>query len=503
MILKEAAKLIKTAVLRGDGETAFSGIQMHTAKLAPGDLFVCVPAIPGQLTDRHAYAGKAWEAGASALVVERELDVPLPQLVVKDARYAMAVIAAAFYRHPSRELKLIALTGTNGKTTTSYIIEAILGHAGYRTGLMGNIATKIGDTEWETDINTQEPPALQANLRRMADAGVQYCVMEATSQGLATGRVVGCSFRTAVFTNLTQDHLDFHGTMEDYRAAKGLLFSRLGNAELGGDDERRYAVLNADDEASAYMKRQTAAEVLTYGIRNPADVQASDMQLTPRGTRFRLTSFAGEAELTTKLVGAFNVENVLAAVTACLAENIPLSVIRDGLAAMPPVRGRMEVIDEGQDFLVLVDYAHTPDGLESALSSIRGFAEGRIITLFGCGGDRDRSKRPMMGRTAAAYSDCIVLTSDNPRLEDPEAILDGIEEGIRDAGWAEDRVERIADRREAIARAIRLAQPGDVVYLAGKGHETYQLIEGRKLELDDREEAQKVLRTLVQGGNSR
>lgn len=467
---------------------------MNSKRVQPGDLFICIPGIPGLQEDRHPYAEEAVRVGAAALVVERDLGLPVPTIKVPDARYAMAVMAAHYYGYPSSQLKLIGVTGTNGKTTTSHMIEAVLAYAGYRTGLMGNIGTKIGQTLVETDINTPEPYILQSNLRQMAEQQTDYCVMEVTSQGLDMGRVVGCEFRTAVFTNLTLDHLDYHGTMDLYREAKGLFFSRMGNASLPDATKRKYAVLNADDPASDYFKKLTTAQIITYGINRDADVTAANIRLTAGGTEFELISFAGAIQVKLRMVGKFNVYNALATAASCLVEGIPLEVIGDGLAQIHGVAGRMEIVDEGQDFLVLADYAHTPDSLDNCLSTVREFADRRVITVFGCGGDRDRTKRPIMGGLATRYSDYVIVTSDNPRKEDPAAIMQDVEQGLKEAGIDASRYELIEDRKQAIGRAIGLASPGDIVLIAGKGHETYQIFKDRTVHLDDREEARLAIR---------
>ncbi|WP_018759756.1 UDP-N-acetylmuramoyl-L-alanyl-D-glutamate--2,6-diaminopimelate ligase [Paenibacillus terrigena] len=493
MELKELIDLLTIAEVRGNVNVNITGIKMNSQHVTPGDLFICVPGIPGFQEDRHSYAEDAVKAGAVALIVERDINVSVPTVKVPDSRYAMAVIASHFYGYPSSDLKLIGVTGTNGKTTTCHMLESILAHAGFHTGLMGNLGTKIGSMTMETDINTQEPPVLQSNLKKMKDASIDYCVMEVTSQGLNVGRVLGCEFRTGIFTNLTQDHLDYHGTMENYLAAKGLLFSRIGNSFSPDLSQRKFAVLNADDTASTIFRKLTAAQVLTYGIVNEADVIAKDIQLNAQGTVFNLVSFAGTISVKLRMVGTFNVYNALAAITASLAEQIPLYAIQEGLASLYTVPGRMEVIDEGQDFLVLADYAHTPDGLDNALSTVREFAKRRVIVVFGCGGDRDRTKRPVMGNLSAKYSDIVIVTSDNPRSEDPIQILQDIEVGLKECGVTNATYELIEDRREAITRAIQIAESGDIVLIAGKGHETYQILKDRTIHFDDREEARKAI----------
>ncbi|PZE22656.1 UDP-N-acetylmuramoyl-L-alanyl-D-glutamate--2,6-diaminopimelate ligase [Paenibacillus xerothermodurans] len=492
MQLKELASQLAVSRIIGDGKTPFSGIQTDSRKVQAGDLFIC---IPGLTVDGHLFAATAVQRGAVALVVEHEVEADVPQLVVKDSRFAMAVISTHFYGYPSRELKLIGITGTNGKTTTTYLLEKIVSDQGFATGVMGNIEIKIGSERIPNSAtNTQEALELQRILRRMADNKVDYCIMEVSSHGLDLGRVNGCRYRTGVFTNLTQDHLDYHGTMERYKAAKGLLFSRLGNEYSAIADERRYAVLNADDAASDDFAGMTAAQVVTYGIDNEADVRAEAIRMTSHGTEFRCVTFAGTLEFRTKLIGKFNVYNALAAVTAALLEGISLEAIRSSLEEIQTVDGRMEVVQAGQEFLVLVDYAHTPDGLENALATIRQFCEGRILCVFGCGGDRDRAKRPVMGEVTSRFSDLLFVTSDNPRSEDPAAILADIEPGIIAAGVPRDRYQLIVDRRAAIQKAIAEASPKDVVLIAGKGHETYQEIMGVKHDFDDRVVAKEAIR---------
>lgn len=492
MRLQQLASLFVASRVAGDAETVITGIQTDSRKVRPGDLFIC---IPGLVADGHHFAAKAAELGAAALVVERDVPTELPKLFVKDARYAMAVIACRFYGYPSREMKLIGVTGTNGKTTTTMIIEHILRDFQYKTGLMGTISMKIGDEWFEAERTTQEAADLQMNLRKMSDAGADYAVMEVSSHALELGRVKGCRFRTALFTNLTQDHLDFHKTMDRYRDAKGLFFSRLGNEFGENPEDAVYAVLNADDEASAYFAKLTSAQVIRYGLGEDADVRATDIRMSSKGTQFTVSAFGETADIAMKLVGKFNVYNALGAIASTLIERIPLADVANSLERVSGVPGRMETVEGGADidYLVIVDYAHTPDGLENALAAIREFCQGQIITVFGCGGDRDRSKRPLMGAIAARYSDYTIVTSDNPRSENPESILLEIEPGIV-AEDAERRYELIADRREAIYKAVEMASPNDVVLIAGKGHEPYQIVGSVQHHFDDRLVAQEAMR---------
>lgn len=497
MKLYELAALLPTARIIGDGETEIISMEMDSYKATPGTLYCCVPATPHlAFKDRHQFAGDAVARGAVALLLERDVDVDVPKLFVNDVRYAMALIAIKLYGDPSQSLNVIAITGTNGKTTTTHLIEHILSSVGQRTGLMGNLGMKIGGQTIHYDQNTMDAPDLQRSFLHMKQAGVQTCIMEASSHGLALRRILGTHIRTAVFTNLSQDHLDFHQTMWNYREAKSLLFSGMGNAFSDRPEDGRFAVLNADDEASAYFREVTVAKVISYGIEQHADVRASNVRLSAQGTTFDLSTFVGNTEISMKLIGRFNVYNALAAVTTALTEGIQLSDIRDALMTIGPIEGRMEIVNEGQPFLVLVDYAHTPDGLENALTTIRELANGNVITVFGCGGDRDRSKRPVMGKLAAMYSDFVYVTSDNPRTEQPDAILQDIEIGLIEAEVDKAQYRLIVDRRQAIQEAIAMATPGDIVLIAGKGHETYQLIGGEMLHFDDREEARAAIRGL-------
>lgn len=491
MKLQELASALLITHIHGDAETEITGIEADSRKIKTGDLFLC---IPGLTADGHDYAPKAIALGASALVTERVLDLPIPQLVVKDARYAMAALSAHFYGYPSKELKLIGITGTNGKTTSTYLIEKILRDQGFTTGLMGTIQMKIGDTYTEMERTTQEAVDLQRSFRQMCEQKTDYCIMEVSSHALELGRVKGIHFRSGIFTNLTQDHLDYHKTMDAYTAAKGLLFSRLGNGFSADLKDRQYAILNADDAASHTFSKLTAAQIITYGIENECDVRATNIRITAQGTEFKLISFAGEAFFRMKLVGKFNVYNALGSIAAALAEGIPLEAIRNSLEDITVVDGRMEVVNEGQDYLVLVDYAHTPDGLENALSTVRDFAEGKVITVFGCGGDRDRTKRPLMGKVTAKYSDYLYVTSDNPRTENPDAILADIVPGLKEVNYPKEQYELIADRKKAIQKAIEGAGPKDVILIAGKGHETYQDVMGVKHDFDDRLVAKAAIR---------
>jgi len=495
MRLFELAELLVTARLKGDGNTEITGISADSRDTAEGHLFIC---LRGHKTDGHRYAPEAAAAGAAALLTERELDIGLPQLIVKDSRLAMAVIADHYYGYPSHSVKLIGVTGTNGKTTTTYLLERIFTDHGEKAGVIGTIECRYGGAAYPMSGTTPDALELQKHLAAMRDAGTQYCAMEVSSHALAQGRVKGCRYRTAIFTNLSQDHLDYHETMERYAAAKGLFFSRLGNAYNAEPDDRSYAVLNADDAMADAFAALTAAETVTYGIDCKADVRATNIRITAQGTSFHVDAFNGQADITLQLAGKFNVYNALAAICAALIEGIPLEAVKRSLEAIPGVPGRVESVYEGQRFAVMVDYAHTPDGLENVLRAVLQFAVKDVICVFGCGGDRDRSKRPLMGKIAAKYGSYVIITSDNPRTESPERIMADIESGLLEENIDIGRYELIADRKAAIEKAVEMASPGDVVLIAGKGHETYQLIGGASYPFDDRVVARAAIRRLLE-----
>ncbi|WP_168120685.1 UDP-N-acetylmuramoyl-L-alanyl-D-glutamate--2,6-diaminopimelate ligase [Paenibacillus sp. HB172176] len=483
MRLQELKELLITARLEGDGETEFAGIEKDSRAVKPGQLFICVR---GLTVDGHEFAGQAVAQGAAALVVERRLPLHVPQLIVKDSRLATAVIADYVYAHPSEDLKLIGVTGTNGKTTTTYLIEQIFLKQDISAGVIGTIERRFGGRSFPMSGTTPDAHELQRYLGEMRDEGTEICAMEVSSHALEQGRVKGCRFRTAIFTNLTQDHLDYHGTMEQYESAKGLFFSRLGNAYSQPNEQRSFAVLNADDPASARFGMLTSAEVVTYGVEQEADVRASQIHVKAKGTSFHVDTFRGSADINLLLRGKFNVYNALAAITAALIEDIPLYAVKEALESVRGVPGRVESVDAGQNYAVVVDYAHTPDGLENVLKAVREFAEERLICVFGCGGDRDRTKRPLMGKIAASYADYVIVTSDNPRTENPVRIIADVEGGLKEAAVPGHCYSVVPDRKAAIEKAVEMASQGDVVLIAGKGHETYQLIGGRSYPFDDR-----------------
>jgi len=477
--------------ITGDDSMEITGLTADSRQVQPGSLFIC---LTGYTVDGHMYAAQAVQKGAVAVLSEKDLDVPATVVRVPDTRRAMAMLADRFYGSPTRSLKLIGVTGTNGKTTTTHLIDQILRDRSKRTGLIGTIHMRIGEVTEDVKNTTPDALSLQKSFRRMCEVKTEYAIIEVSSHALEMGRVRGCDVHTAVFTNLTQDHLDYHKTMENYRHAKSLLFSQLGNSY--DPDRLKTAVLNADDEASRLYAAVTPARVITYGIDHAADVHATDIEITSKGTSFTVETFAGSVRMYLKLMGKFNVYNALAATAVALAEGVSLEEIRDSLEKVPGVNGRFEAVKAGQPYAVLVDYSHTPDSLENALATVKQFAKHRIFCIVGCGGDRDRTKRPIMARIATKYADRTVLTSDNPRSEDPQAILDEMLAGLD--GVDQERYAAVVDRREAIRYAVSQAQPGDVILIAGKGHETYQIIKDQVLPFDDREVAREAIATYNQ-----
>ncbi|WP_404462160.1 UDP-N-acetylmuramoyl-L-alanyl-D-glutamate--2,6-diaminopimelate ligase [Sutcliffiella horikoshii] len=453
-----------------------SSIVMDSRKVNEGSLFFC---IKGYTVDGHQFAQEAVNKGAVAIISEKPLDVPVPVIVVPDTMRAMAILADVFFQQPTHKLHLIGVTGTNGKTTTTHIIESIFQHHQRKTGMIGTIYMKIGNKTYPVKNTTPDALTLQESFHQMVEKKVDTVVMEVSSHALHMGRVYGCDFDVAVFTNLTQDHLDYHKTMEEYRYAKSLLFSSLGNSYNLA--KPKYAVLNADDPTSDIYKRATAAQVITYGINETSDIRAKNVKTSAKGTTFDLVYDNKTVPINLKLVGQFSVYNVLAAISASYVSNIPMETIIPVVENMSGVPGRFEAIEAGQDFTVIVDYAHTPDSLENVLKTTKQLSQNNIYCIVGCGGDRDRSKRPLMAAVAVNYASKAIFTSDNPRSENPLQIFKDMEAGVKERQY-----EIVEDRRAAIFKAIDQAKSGDVVLIAGKGHETYQVIGDKVLEFDDR-----------------
>ncbi|MBQ3451088.1 MAG: UDP-N-acetylmuramoyl-L-alanyl-D-glutamate--2,6-diaminopimelate ligase [Selenomonadaceae bacterium] len=479
--LSELALLIPDSKIIGD-DIEISGIEHDSRKVEAKNLFVCME---GAHVDGHNFIPQATDNGAVAILTTRKNFTPpenISALIVPDMLNALAVIVPYFYDYPSRKMRVIGITGTNGKTTTSYLLREIFKSAGFKVGLIGTIQILIGDESFPVRNTTPNVIDLQKILLDMLNKKVQVVVMEVSSHALAEHRVAGVEFDTAIFTNLTQDHLDYHLTMENYLRAKTKLFDMVSRR---GRKQNKTAIINVDDAASEEILRHCLCKKISYGVKNFADLRGVKIQLGIRNLELEIN----KTKLSLHLTGMFNVYNVLAAFGAATAENIRPDIIKNALENFKSVPGRFERIFSDEPFEVIVDYAHTPDGVKNVLETAAQIVTGKIITVFGCGGDRDNSKRPIMGKLAAEFSDVVIVTSDNPRTEDPEKILDEIEVGI-----GEKIHERIVDRRAAIFRAIELASAGDIVLILGKGHETYQILKDKTIHFDDREVAREAIK---------
>ena len=458
--------------IHGDSGVEITALCTDSRKAAPGALFFCTP---GLRMDAHDFAPQAVELGAVALVVERLLPLEVPQVLVEDVRTALSYMAAEYYGRPAESLHLIGLTGTKGKTTTSFLIKSILDHAGFKSGLIGTVCSIIDEEVIPSRLTTPDPLEVQALLRRMVDAGVTHVVMEVSAHALAMHRLAGLHFEVAAFSNFSQDHLDYFGTMDNYFDAKMRLFE---------PDMSENIVYNADDDHVSAAIAALGRPALRAGIRENSDIYANDIEVGERGCNFLMTFHKRfRVAIQLKLAGIFNVYNSLLAAGACICLGIGSAAIREGLEDVRAVPGRIELLETETPYRVILDYAHSPDSLENILKAVRETTKGRMIALFGCGGDRDRGKRPIMGEIAGELADFCVLTSDNPRNEDPMEILAAIEEGIKPTGCEYVVIE---NRREAIRHALEMAEAGDVVVLAGKGHETYQEIAGVKHPFDEK-----------------
>ncbi|MEX2355626.1 MAG: UDP-N-acetylmuramoyl-L-alanyl-D-glutamate--2,6-diaminopimelate ligase [Thermaerobacterales bacterium] len=480
----------------GSLEGEVTGIAYDSRLVRPG--FAFIPWRGGKVHgDGHRFIPDALAAGASVIVAERGAAFSAPDisgtavlLEVSDSRRALGLAAAAFYRHPSREMRIVGVTGTNGKTTTTQLIRHLLLSQARRVGLIGTVHNLVGDQELPVTLTTPQSPEIQELLGRMRDDGCNYGVLEVASHALDQKRTEGCEFDVAVFTNLSQDHLDYHGSMSEYAAAKRRLFENLGTAYHGEPKGGpKYAVINGDDAAAGAIAASCSVPVHTYGLSDQVQIRAVDVRVHDAGTEFDLVADGRRTPVSIPLMGRFNVYNTLAAVTVALQEGIALPDVVNALDKVVPVRGRFERVEAGQAFTVIVDYAHTPDGLENILSTAREFTRGRLIVVFGAGGDRDRGKRPLMGETAARLADYLIITSDNPRSEEPGVILADIEAGITASEHVERPRELLVERAPAIEGAVMMAGPDDVVVIAGKGHETYQIFRDRTIHFDDREVA--------------
>jgi UDP-N-acetylmuramoyl-L-alanyl-D-glutamate--2,6-diaminopimelate ligase len=488
MPVRDLLDALTAAHVRGHPPASVTGLTADSRQVAPGDCFV---AVPGFKQDARRFIPEAARRGATLVVTEGEEapEVDVAQVIVPSARLALARLADAYYGHPSRALTVVGITGTNGKTTTSYLVEALLSAKGFSTGVIGTIQYVLGQETRPASQTTPEAVELQQMLAQMRAAGVRAVAMEVSSHALALHRVDGVEFDVAVFTNLTQDHLDFHGSLDEYGRAKRRLFELLAR----GTKATRTAVINADDPAGAAMVAGREGPVLTYGRASGALVRAVEHDSGAEGIRLRVDTPRGPLRLASPLIGEHNVSNLLAAIGVGVALEHSPDAIAAALARVQGVPGRFEQVHAGQPFLVVVDYAHTPDALERVLATARKLTRGRLVAVFGCGGDRDRTKRPIMGEIAARLADRVWVTSDNPRTERPEAILDEILVGVRRATADSTRWVAEPDRHAAIAGALAWARADDVVVIAGKGHETYQVVGSDVLPFDDREVARRLL----------
>jgi UDP-N-acetylmuramoyl-L-alanyl-D-glutamate--2,6-diaminopimelate ligase len=489
----------------GDVDVPVTGVAYHSREVTPGGLFV---ALKGTRTDGHLYLAASLDAGARVVVTEQDLAPPPGITVVRvpQARLALAHISAAFYDHPSRELTLVGITGTNGKTSTTYILESILSAAGCRVGVVGTVNYRVGESTWPAPVTTPESLDLQRLLREMRTRGVTHVFLEVSSHALDLRRVDGALFAAGVFTNLSQDHLDYHRDLDDYFAAKSRLFMEI---LANGRPSRGLAVLNLDDPRGRQLKDAVGDPALTYGLHPDSLVRPLSFRFRQDGLEALLTTPAGEVSITSSLVGPFNLANILAAAATALGLGIDPDTVARGIAALPGVPGRLERFGPPAGPGVFVDYAHTPAAVTQALEALKTLSFSRLITVFGCGGDRDRTKRPLMGQAAAAGSHLVIVTSDNPRTEDPLAIIREIEPGLKQSGLprlnpaATQRGETgylvVPDRREAIRLAVSLARPGEAVLVAGKGHENYQIWGAERRHFDDREEVQAALHSKEHG----
>jgi len=488
--LSELLNGIGIVARTGNLDILIKGVADDSRMVEDGYVFVCMPGIHDSQnaywiygTDGNDYIPDAVRRGAVAIVSEKSIPSAADGVTfiqVQDARYALAKIAAEFHGNPSRKLKVVGITGTNGKTSTCYLSRSVLTAGDIKTAISGTIIQRVAGSDMPAGMTTPEAHRLQKMLKNALEEGFDSVVMEVSSHALELKRADGIEFDVAVFTNLTQDHLDFHRDMRGYLASKTHLFSHLMK-----NDKRPFAIINVDDPTGEHIIQNTRAEVITYAVQNEADLRVCDFQSTADGLAFRV-SIRGSEELEVKLqlLGEYNLHNALAAMGIGISQGLDLEVIKAGLESLDSVPGRFERVDCGQDYIVVIDYAHTPDALERVLNAARKLTEGRLITVFGCGGDRDKGKRPLMGRIATDLSNYSIVTSDNPRSEDPMEIISQIQEGINGNVY-----EAIPDRRSAIQRAVEMVEKGDMIVIAGKGHENYQILNDGRIHFDDREVA--------------
>ncbi len=486
VLLEQLIKGLEYRAVGQDTHVDIKGIAYDSRKIEPGYLFV---ALKGHNQDGHEYVGDALARGAVALIVEKPLpfEVTAAVIEVKDSRRALSILAKNFFEEPFQGMTLIGITGTNGKTTTSYLVESIFNATGFRCGVIGTVNYRFGGHICAAPVTTPESLDLMRALRKMADSGVTHCVIEVSSHALDQGRVRDCPFRVAVFTNISRDHLDYHKTMDSYFMAKSKLFTGLN----GEGPNPPAAVINNDSREGKKLVSLTPCPVLTYGMKENCDIRPYQAKVSREGIEAALDTPAGRINIKSRLLGSFNLYNIMAATGAAIALGTEPSAISEGISNLSSVPGRMELVDNPRGVTIVVDYAHTPDALSNVLKTLRELTCGKLITVFGCGGDRDKGKRPQMGRIAADMSDFVIITSDNPRSEDPVSIARDVEQGVVEHIPSYGYVIEL-DRAIAIGRAIEMAGHEDVILIAGKGHETYQIIRGEIRPFDDREVARRL-----------
>ena len=479
MKLRDLLEKINYKLMKGNLDLDIDKIEYDSRNIVRNDLFVCVE---GFNTDGHKYINNAVQSGASAIICTKIPEI-LPDctvIQVENSRRTLAIAAANFYHHPHEKLKMIGITGTNGKTTSTYMIKAILEKSGYKVGLIGTIANYIGDKKILSHRTTPESLELHQLFKEMVDNGIEYCVMEVSSHSLYLDRVYGIKFNEGIFTNLTRDHLDFHKTFENYYNAKLILFKNSQNS-----------IINMDDEYGKKVYDDLTCNKLTYGFKDDEDVKAKDIKMHSRGADFQLNYLNESVSVRLNIPGRYNISNALGSAGACILEGLTLNQIKNGLESLKAVPGRCEAIETNLDFEIIVDYAHTPDGLMNILKTAREFTKGRLISVFGCGGDRDKTKRPIMGGIGTKMSDIAIITSDNPRTEEPMTIINEIVKGAHKENYI-----TIENRREAIKKAISIAKKDDVIVIAGKGHEDYQVLKEGTIHFDEREVIAEIIKEL-------
>ena len=460
------------------------GVSCNSRTIAPGYLFV---AIKGERVDGHSFINQAIDKGAKAVIMEKGRGLPLKnkvaKILVQDSQASLACVSASFFGHPAKNLRVIGITGTNGKTTVSYLIEKILACAGQACGVIGTVNYRVGGRTYPAINTTPQADILQSLLQEIVLAKSKYAIIEVSSHALAQGRVEAIDFSSAIFTNLSREHLDYHGSLADYFSCKASLFEKL--------DAGDFAIINTDDAYGKRLVKKVRSRLLTFGIKHPARIRAKNLTLGMKGTRFTAVTPRGSIEVESPLIGRHNVYNILAAISAAFVENIDFPRIASGLKRLAAVCGRLERIDCGQEFLVFVDYAHTQDALEEILKALRQISKNRIILVFGCGGDRDKAKRAAMGKVAAKFADLAIITCDNPRTEEPGQIVSDILQGL---GKKTDNYKVVLDRFQAIQEALSLARRKDIVVIAGKGHESSQVFADKAIPFNDRKAVESILK---------